>query len=254
MSFATLTTPPTTPPPTPPTTVPTKTYLIRITRYNAEESAGSRIMSIPGETCFKVFYAAVATAIGWNNEPCTFWSFENTKKSPLVALTLLGEPACFYGFIPSQLDDHSKLNEWMSLETRCRFWLYSTHLSRQQHTIDVMGIVAGDKPRIISFWRGRSAVDKQQAGRWEDIDAYSMIQAIQGLWEINVTRIYENMEPVQAESQTRISCGSVVSKAETYIKKEDDGDDGVVVRPDRGTKRKLPGSFRSDHSHKKLRS
>ena len=183
MSFATLITSPT----TPPITVPTETYLIRIDRYNALQSAGFRIMSIPGETRFKIFHEAVATAIGWNNDPCTFWSFKNTKKSPLVASHLPRELASSYGIvIPSELDDHGTLNEWMSLETRCRFWLYGAHFSRQQQTMTVMSVVADDRPRTISLWGGQGIIDKRQAWGYEDINDCSVIKAIQSYWEKNM--------------------------------------------------------------------
>ena len=255
MSSATLMTPPTTPLTTPPTTVPTKTYLIRITRYNALKSAGSRIMSVPGETHFKVFHAAVATAIGWNSERCTFWSFKNTKKSPLVASHLPRELGCSYGIVvPSELDDHGKLNEWMSLETRCRFWLYDGHFSRQQHTITVMSVVADDRPRIISLWGGQGIIDKRQAWGYEDINCYSVIKAIQNHWEMNTASTPRSTGSVEAENQQRAANGAVFHKAETYIKEEEDDEDkDAVVRRDRGTKRRLPDSFRSNYSHKRLR-
>lgn len=206
MSLATLTTPT----PTPPTTVPTESYLIRITRYNASEPAGSRIMSIPGETRFKVFHAAVATTIGWNNEPCTFWVIKNTKKSPLVAPCPTPVLAHSYGMvIPSKLDDHGKLNEWMSLETRCRFWICGTHSSRQLHTIDVIGIVAGNRPQTIYLWGGLGVVDKQQAWQWEDIAKY----------------------------QQHTVNGAFVHNAEAPIKEEEKDDDkDAVVRRNRVTK------------------
>ena len=252
MASATLPTPPT----TPPTTVPTETYLIRITRYNALESTGSRIMSVPVETCFKVFHAAVATAIGWSNELCTFWSFKNTKKSPLVASHLPRELAYSYGIVvPSELDDHGTLNEWMSLETRCRFWLYGAHFSRQQHTMTIMSVVADDRPRVISLWGGQGIIDKRQAWGYEDINDYSVIKAIQSYWEENMASTPRNMGSVQAKYQQRTENGAVALKAQTPIKEEDDGDNvkDVVVRRNRGTKRRLPDSFQNDYSHKRLR-
>lgn len=118
-------------------------------------------MSVPGETRFKVFHAAVATAIGWNNESCTFWNF---KKSPLVATHLPRELASSYGIVvPSEQDDHGTLNDWMSIETRCRFWLSGAHFSKQQHTLEVMSMVVDDRPRVISLWGGQGFVDKRQA-------------------------------------------------------------------------------------------
>ena len=250
MSSATLITPPT----TPPTTVPTETYLIRITRYNGLESAGSRIMSVPGETRFKVFHAAVATAIGWNNESCTFWSFKNSKKSPLVTSHLPRELACSYGIvIPSELDDHGKLNEWMSLETRCRFWLYGAHFSRQQHTITVMSVVADDRPRKICLWGEQGIIDKRQAWGYEDINGYSVIKAIERYWENNMASTPRNMGSVPTNHQQRTANGAFVRKAETAIKQEEDDDNVVVIRRNRGTKRRLPDSFRSHYSHKHLR-
>ena len=120
----------TTAPTTPSNTVPTITYLIRITLYNASIPIGSQILSIPGETRFMVFHEAITTTIGWDGEPCTFWSFQKTKQSPLVSPPVPGDSA--YGIVvPSRLDDHGRLYEWMSLETRCRFWLFDYNVSRQ---------------------------------------------------------------------------------------------------------------------------
>ena len=212
-------------------------------------------MSVPGETRFKVFHAAVATAIGWNNKSCTFWSFKNTKKSPLVASHLPRELASSYGIVvPSELDDHATLNEWMRLDTRCRFWLYGAHFSKQQHTMTVMSVVADDRPRTISLWGGQGVIDKRQAWGYEDVNDYSVIKAIQSYWEKNMASTPRNMGSVQAKYQQRTVNGAVVRKAETPIKQEeDDVDEDAVVRRDRGTKRRLPDSFRSDYNYKRLR-
>ncbi len=245
MSSATSTTPPT----TPSTTVFSENYLIKITLYNTSDPTVSRLLSVPGETQFNEFHEAIAAAFGWDSEQCTSWSFQNTRKSPLVASPIPGDFAIYYtlphqgyDITPSRLDDHDRLNEWMSLEPLRKFWLYDYNISKYHHAIEVMEIVADDGLSKIRCLGGQGSI-KRKAWQFGNFNGFKGVTAGKSSWEFDMASTHIKMESVQAKYEKRTAKEPVVRMDETHVKEDDDDDDDdVVVRPDRGIKRKLSES------------
>lgn len=246
MSSATSTTPPT----TPSTTVSTENYLIKITLHNTSDPTVSRLLSVPGEAQFSEFHEAIAAAFGWDCEPCTSWSFQNTKKSPLVASPVPGDFAIYYtspgqgyDIIPSSLNDYDKLNEWMGLEPFRRFWLYDYNISRHHHAIEVMEIVAVDGLSKIRWLGGQGSI-KRKAWQFGNFNGQKGVTGGKSSWEFDMVSTHKDMESVQAKYEQRTAYDAIVLMDETPVKKDDDDDDDdVVVRRDRGTKRRLSDSL-----------
>ena len=241
MSSVTSTTLPTTPPTTPSTTSPTETYLIMVTLCSHHKPIGGRILSVPGETRFKVFHEAITEAVGWDNEQCTLWAFKDTKKIPSATFPLPDDPGLYYSIvIPSRLDDNGQLNEWMSLETQCRFWLHDYRISKQHHVIQVLSVVADDRPSKIYIWGGKGSI-KRQAPQPGDFRGQDAVTAIKDYWEKDMASTHTDTGSVQTRYQKLIANEAVVDKGKTGIKEEDHDD--VAVRRVGGTKRKLSDSF-----------
>ena len=245
MSSATSTTPPT----TPSTTVSTEMYLIKITLHNTSDPMVSRLLSVPGEAQFSELHEAIAAAFGWDCEPCTSWSFQNTKKSPLVASPVPGDVAIYYTFpdqgydiTPSRLHDQDRLDEWMGLETHYRFWLYDYNISRHHHAIEVMEIGTVDGLSKIRWMGGQGSINRK-AWQFGNFNGKKGVTGGRSSWEFDMTSTHKNMELVQAKYEKRTADEAVVHMDETPVRKDDDDDDDdVVVRRDRGTKRRLSDS------------
>ena len=249
MSSAASTTPPT----TPSNMVPSETYLIKITLYNTSDPIVSRLLSVPGETQFSEFHEAIAAAFGWNSELCTSWSFQNTKRSQFVASSVPGDfalhftvPDQSYDIIPSRLDDHHKVNEWMGLESSCRYWLYDYWLydydiSCHYHAIEVVDVRVDDGPSKIRCLGGQGSI-KRKVWQFEKFNGQKGVTAGKSSREFDIASTQKNMESMQAKYKKRTTDEAVVQMDETPVK-EDGDDDDMVVRRDRGTKRRLPVSF-----------
>ena len=241
MPFAKSTTSPTTPSAT---DLP-ETYLIKITLYNTPDPTVSRLLGVPEDTQFNEFHEAIAAAFGWDSEPCTSWNFQNTKRSPLVASPVLGDFAVYYtvpdqgyDIIPSRLYDHETLNDWMSLEPPCRFWLYDYNISRHHHAIEVMDKMADDGPSKIRCLGGQGSI-KRKPWQFGDFNGKFGVTAGKSSWEFDMASIHKSMGLVQAKYKKRTADEAVVHMDEAPVKEEeddDDDDDDVVARPDRGTK------------------
>ena len=261
-----------TPPTTPSTTVSNETYLIKVTLYNTSDPIVNRLLSVPGEIQFGEFHEAIAAAFGWDSERCTSWSFQNTKKSPLVACPTPGDFAIYYtlpyqGYdvSPFSLYDKDRLNEWMGLEPLRKFWLYDYNISKYHHAIEVMEIVDNDGLSKIRCLGGQGSI-KRKSWQFGNFSSQKGILAGLSSWEFDMASTHIKMESVQAKYEKRTGKEAVVhmdatpvEEDESSVKREDvtpvkedatpvkegmdDDDDDVVVRPNRGTKRKLSGSF-----------
>ncbi len=147
-----------------------------------------------------------------------------------------------YDITPSRLDDHDKLNEWMSLESLCRYWLYDYNISRHHHAIEVVDVMVDDEPSKIRCLGGQGSI-KRKAWQFGNFNGQKGVTAGKSSWEFNMASTHKNMESVQARYKKRITDEAVVhmDMDETPVKDDDDEDD-VVVRRDRGTKRRLSDS------------
>ena len=220
-----------------------KIFLIKVTLNNTSDPTVTRLLGVPEKTQFNEFHEAIAAAFGWDGVPCTIWNFQNTIRGPLVASPVPGSFAVYYtvpdqgyDIIPSRLDDHETLNEWMGLEPPCRFWLYDYNISRHHHAIEVMDKMADDGHSKIRCLGGQGSI-KRKAWQFGDFNGKFGVTAGKSSWEFDMASIHKSMGLVQAKYEKRTADEAVVHMDEAPAKEEDDDDDDdVVVRPDRGTK------------------
>ena len=246
MSSATSTTPPT----TPSTTASTESYLLKVTLYNTSDPVVYRLLSVPSEIQFSEFHEAIAAAFGWDSERCSSWSFQNTKKSPHVPSPFPGGMAIYYtdrhadyGIQPFSLYDDDRLNEWMGLESLRKFWLYDYNISKYHHAIEVLEIVQSDGPSKIHCLGGQGSI-KRKSWQFGNFHSQKGVTAGWSSWAFDMASLHTKMETVQARYEKRTGKTAVTHMDAPPVKKEnDDDDDDVVVRPKRGTKRRLSDSL-----------